>query len=157
MPSIREQVRRNAVALISLVLAVASLGYNTWRNETTEHQRNVRHASFEVLERLGTLQEVVDARHYYLPYDSAPGGEGETRLRGFGSVALVRDLMNLMPAPGPETGAMLHEQWVAQFGALDDLDAAGQPTAEASEAERQLTAAINDARGAVVDILKGLE
>ena len=30
--SIREQLRRNAVALISLVIAITSLGYNTWRN-----------------------------------------------------------------------------------------------------------------------------
>jgi len=34
-----EQVRRNSVALISLVVAVTSLSYNTWRNEATEHNR----------------------------------------------------------------------------------------------------------------------
>jgi hypothetical protein len=32
--SIREQIHRNAVALISLFIAVSSLAYNTWRNET---------------------------------------------------------------------------------------------------------------------------
>lgn len=37
MPAnIKEQLRRNTVAPISLVVAVTSLGYNTWRNEHSE-------------------------------------------------------------------------------------------------------------------------
>ena len=47
--SVFEQLRRNAVALISLVVALSSLGYNTWRNEQTEANRNERQAAFEVL------------------------------------------------------------------------------------------------------------
>jgi len=34
------QLRRNIVALISLTIAISSLGYNTWRNEHTEDNRN---------------------------------------------------------------------------------------------------------------------
>jgi len=44
MIPIRKQVHNNAVALISLFIAVGSLTYNSWCNETTEEQRNVRHA-----------------------------------------------------------------------------------------------------------------
>jgi len=33
LSSLKEQIRRNSVALISLAVAVSSLGYNTWRNE----------------------------------------------------------------------------------------------------------------------------
>jgi uncharacterized membrane protein YebE (DUF533 family) len=40
--NIKEQVRRNAVALISLVIAITSLGYNTWRNEASENNRTQR-------------------------------------------------------------------------------------------------------------------
>ena len=40
--SIKEQIRRNLVALISLAVAVTSLGYNTWRNEASEYNRNQR-------------------------------------------------------------------------------------------------------------------
>ena len=46
-----EQVRRNLGALISVFIAVSSLSYNTWRNEETEHNRNQRMASFEVLRK----------------------------------------------------------------------------------------------------------
>ena len=104
MNTIRAQIHRKAVALISLVIAVSSLGYNTWRNETTEAQRNIRHAAFRVLESLGELQEVADYRHYYLPFEDAGKTEGELRISGFGSVAMIRDLMNLMPKPAPEAG-----------------------------------------------------
>jgi len=32
----REQIQRNLLAIISLAVAISALGYNTWRNETTE-------------------------------------------------------------------------------------------------------------------------
>jgi hypothetical protein len=54
-----DQIRRNAVALISLIIAVSSLSYNTWRNEKTEDNRNQRHAAFEVLLKLNELQQVI--------------------------------------------------------------------------------------------------
>ena len=33
---ILEQLRRNQLAIISLLVALTALGYNTWRNELTE-------------------------------------------------------------------------------------------------------------------------
>ncbi|MGI9248195.1 MAG: hypothetical protein ACR2QI_04230, partial [Woeseiaceae bacterium] len=56
---LREQFQRNAVALISLVIAISSLGYNTWRNEASEYNRNQRLISIEILRNLGDLQQVV--------------------------------------------------------------------------------------------------
>src|SRR2546430_12543122 len=47
MTSLRQQLRDNAVALISLVVALGSQAYNTWRNERTEHNRNVRTAALD--------------------------------------------------------------------------------------------------------------
>ena len=85
MASLREQIRSNSVALISLSVALIALSYNTWRNETTESQRNIRQASFRVLESLGELQEVADYRYYYFPFEETHGREGELRLRGDGS------------------------------------------------------------------------
>ena len=45
------------VALISLAVAVTGLGYNTWRNEASEHNRNQRLVSIELLLMLGDLQQ----------------------------------------------------------------------------------------------------
>src|SRR5207253_10816482 len=64
MTTVGRQLRDNAVALISLVVALGSLGYNTWRNERTEHNRNVRAAAFELLMRLADLKRVVFLAQY---------------------------------------------------------------------------------------------
>ena len=65
MATFRDQIRDNAVALISLIIAITSLSYTGWRNETSEHQRSIRGAAFRVLEELGELQEVVLYRAYF--------------------------------------------------------------------------------------------
>ena len=61
---LRDQLQRNSVALISLAIAISSLGYNTWRNEASEHNRNQRVVSIEVLRNIGELQQVVYHSHW---------------------------------------------------------------------------------------------
>ena len=63
-PRWRVVLRRNLIAFISLAVALFGLSYNTWRNETTEAQRNTRTAAFRMIEELGEFQQLVDARHY---------------------------------------------------------------------------------------------
>jgi hypothetical protein len=155
--SIRAQLRANAVALASIAIAVVALGYNTWRNETTEQQRNVRHAAFRVLESLGELQEIVDARYYYLPFADDQVPEGQSRIRGFGSVAMVRDLTGLMPDPAGGAGAELHELWLQHFLDLHRVTEDGQHTRGATAAEQRLTEAINQTRAGVLEVLSDLE
>jgi hypothetical protein len=142
MTTIRQQLRNNAVALISLSVAIVALGYNTWRNETTEEQRNVRHAAFRVLESLGELQEIVDARYYYLPFE--PG-------------AADRDLTGLMPPPADASGAALHALWLEEFSQLHRLDESGRHSDGARQAERGLTEALDGTRQAVLAVLARLD
>lgn len=157
MRTIRQQIQNNLVALISIFIAVSSLGYNTWRNEKSEEQRNIRHAAFRVLESLGDAQEVVDSRYYYLPFNQEIGSEGELRIRGFGSVAMVQDLMMIMPEPGPSAGEALYASWLLHFPQLDQLDSNGAHTAVAQEAERELTRSIKESREAVLKVLRNLD
>ena len=157
MTPIGEQVRRNAVALISLFIAVTALLYNTWRNEKTEDQRSIRLAAFQVLQNLGELQEIIDDRFYYLPFERDMTREGSSRLRGFGGAAMSRDLMNLMPVPAPAAGTALHAAWVDHFLRLDDVDDAGRHTTEAISAEESLRIAIQGAREAVLQVLTDLD
>ena len=158
MATLRQQLHDNAVALISLIVAVSGLAYNTWRNETTEEQRNVRHAAFRVLENLGELQQVVDTRYYYFqPGQDSEQREGELRISGYGHAAMIHDLMMLMPPPAPSAGEMLDQAWQSFFGALDDRGPAGEPTAGAREAEQKLTEAIREARSAVLLVLNRLD
>src|ERR1700730_9732385 len=114
MTSFRQQLRDNAVALISLVVALSSLAYNTWRNERTEHNRNVRTAAFELLTRLAELERVV----FLAQYDrDVAGGSPRT---GWTYVLVIRDLSAVVPAPVPAQAAE------AQRGCAGDWEDLGK-------------------------------
>ncbi len=121
--TIREQIRRNAVALISLFIAVTGLLYNTWRNEHSEYNRNQRFASFEVLIKLSELQELV-----YLSYYDAETSDNSIFRRGWSKVLIIRDLSAVLDEPLPVRAGELHGVWDNQWTGLekrqkDSLDA----------------------------------
>jgi hypothetical protein len=111
--SILQQVRRNAVALISLVVALSSLGYNTWRNELTEDNRNQRQSAFEILLKLGELQQVVFHSHY--DRDTADKGNPRT---GWAYVLVVNDLANVLQPPMPGVTDRLQDVWGEHWSKL---------------------------------------
>ena len=111
----KEQVRRNAVALISLAVAVTSLGYNTWRNEASEHNRNQRLVSIELLLILGDFQQLVLDRHYGVDND------GDAILRGgWSKVLTVRDLGQIAAGSVPSSAMHLFDVWSADYDELGD-------------------------------------
>jgi hypothetical protein len=116
MTTIRQQLRNNAVALISLVVAISSLSYNTWRNERTEHNRNVRTAAFEVLMRAGDLERVA----FLAQYDHDRNG-GSPRT-GWTDVLAIRELAALVPAPVPARAAELQQVWGENWEGLGKDD-----------------------------------
>jgi hypothetical protein len=116
MTTIREQVRNNAVALISLVVALSSLSYNTWRNERTEHNRNTRTATFELLSKLAELERVV----FLAQYDhDASGGNPRT---GWTYVLVIRDLSQVVPGPVAVRAAELQKIWGEEWQGLGKDD-----------------------------------
>ena len=120
MTTLRQQLRDNAVALISLVVALGSLAYNTWRNERTEHNRNVRTAAFELLTKLADLERVV----FLAQYDrDLAGGNPRT---GWTYVLVIADLSGVVPAPVPAQAAELQRVWRGNWEGLgkDDETAA---------------------------------
>jgi hypothetical protein len=104
--TIWQQIRRNAVALISLVVAFSALGYNTWRNEKSEENRNHRQASFEILLKLNQLQQVV----FHRRYDNDDTDRGNPRV-GWTIVLTIRDLSQLLDPPLPEMADGLQATW----------------------------------------------
>lgn len=115
--SIIEQIRRNLLAIISLMVAISALGYNTWRNETTEENRNTRLASFEILVQLGKLQIITDHAHY------GNNNEMGNPITGWGHVAMIDDLSFLMPAPIPGMATSLKETWQTNWQGLGNDEA----------------------------------
>ena len=118
MTSLRQQLRDNAVALISLIVALGSLAYNTWRNERTEHNRNIRTAAFELLTKLAELERVV----FLAQYDRDVAG-GSPRA-GWTYVLVINDLSAVVPAPVPAQAAQLQIVWRDNWEGLGKDDEA---------------------------------
>jgi hypothetical protein len=114
--SISDQFRRNVVALISLVVAVTSLFYATWRNQKSEHNRNIRTAAFEVLKNLGELQTIANYAHFQK--DRAVGNP----LMGWGRVLVINDLCSVLPSPAAEESKKLTETWQNNWETLGKED-----------------------------------
>ena len=141
-PSIGNQIKRNAVALISLLIALSSLSYNTWRNEQTEANRNQRVAAFEIILKLGQLQNVVFHHHY----DKDSTGEGNPRT-GWTYVLMIRDLSRVLPAPMPEVSSGLAQTWQGNWETLQ----------ENSESAEKIMVKIELVRDQTLQLLESLE
>ena len=100
------QLRRNAVAIISLVVALTSLSYNTWRNEQSEGNRNQRFASFMILSKLNELQQLV----FHRRYDPELLDKGNPRT-GWTYVLTINDLSQVLPPPLPASADKLRTTW----------------------------------------------
>jgi hypothetical protein len=147
MQSVRRQLRDNFVALTSLAVALSALGYNTWRNERTERNRNVRVAGIEMLKEIGALQEIVSQVSA-----GDEGGDGSvpdprTTLRmGWVDVWTLNDLATMMPADVAREAKELEAAWESD---VEDL-----PSSEASS--RRINAAIEELRQATLTSLRAL-
>jgi hypothetical protein len=128
-----EQLRRNAVALISLVVAVSSLSYNTWRNEATEENRNLRFAAFEILLKLGELQQVVFHVHYDKDLD-----KGNPRI-GWAYVLTINDLARVLPDDVQASTAGLLQAWGENWENLADSPISLDIIMQALDAARSQT------------------
>ncbi len=118
--SFTQQVRRNSLALLSLCVALSALFYNTWRNEATERNRNIRVAEFEMLKSLGELQQIIDYAHFRR--DPQRGD----LTQGLGRVLQIHDLATLTPKPVQDAAEGLLTAWRKHDEKLaTDLEAAG--------------------------------
>jgi hypothetical protein len=136
-----QQLRRNSLALLSLTVALSALFYNTWRNESTEHNRNIRVAEFEMLKSLGEVQQIIDYAH--LRQDAQRGD----LTQGLGRVLLISDLAALTPKPVQDGAEKLRLTWVQQ----------GEKLMTSREAAGALSEAVLEARRTVLVSLRELK
>jgi hypothetical protein len=138
---LRGQIRANALALISLMVALFSVTHSTWRNERTEYNRNVRAASFQMLAKLADFERVVFLAHY--DRDLA---NGNPRV-GWTDVIVIHDLASVAPAPLETKAAQLRDVWRDNWEQLGSKNEASVDRIEAS---------IEDLRQATLTALIGL-
>ena len=139
MAGFMEQVRRNSVAIISLVVAVVALSYNTWRNEKTEDNRNIREAGFLVIDKLSDLQGMVFELRY---------GDGDERTvqSGWAEVLAINDLCYAMPEPVQDSSKSLVMVWDRKARNLRENDN-----------YEQLDRALDETRAQVLEALRDLQ
>jgi hypothetical protein len=99
------QVKINIVAIVSVLVALTGLGYNTYRNERTEHNRNTRIAAFETLKAIGEAQIIVEYAHFQ---KNRMLGDP---VQGMGRATYIRDLARLLPPPASEDADRLFAAW----------------------------------------------
>ncbi|MEZ5542245.1 MAG: hypothetical protein R3F42_09380 [Pseudomonadota bacterium] len=136
-----EQLRRNAVALVSLAVALSSLGYNTWRNEQTEANRNQRQAAFEVLLKLGELQRLVFHSHY-----DRDAEQGNPRT-GWAYILTVRDLAQVIGTPMTGMADELLATWSAHWQDLGNDESGAEV----------IISGIDRARESTLQVLRALD
>ena len=145
MAAFTEQLRRHSVALISLTVALTSLAYNTWRNEQTEANRNVRAAGIELLLALGELEQVV----FFLRFDAE--AERATPREGWAYILTTRDLAKLTDEPAMTAVDGLFAAW------SDGWELLGSDGDAADAASDRISAAIDDARSSTLTVLAELD
>ena len=52
------------IVMISFVFGVVGFIYNNWRYEHNEYNNNVRIASFQMIQELASLEQIIYANHY---------------------------------------------------------------------------------------------
>lgn len=114
--TLKTQFRNNLLALISLLVAFSALGYNTWRNELTELNRNVRFAGFEILRDLSELQRITYLLHYDKDIDR------NTPRDGWAVVLVIRDFSKLMPSAVAADADSLLKIWGSSWAGLGSED-----------------------------------
>ena len=139
---IKEQIRRNTVALISLVVAITSLGYNTWRNEASESNRTQRLVAIEVLLKLGDLQQLTWHHHYDKDFED----KGNLRT-GWTQVLVIQDISQILYGSLPESTEALYTAWNDNFEALG----------ESTEAKDAIIGAIDTVRADTLVLLRELD
>ena len=135
------QLRSNALALISLAVALFSVSHNTWRNERTEYNRNIRAADFEILTKLADFERVVFLAHYDRDY-----ANGNPRI-GWTDVIVIHDLASVAPPPLESKATRLREVW------RDNWEQLGK--GDESSVER-IETAVEDLRQATLSTLRAL-
>lgn len=137
-----DQVRRNLVALISLVIAITSLTYNTWRNEQSEENRTQRLVAIEILLKLGQLQQLV----YHNHYDGDVDDKGNPRT-GWTLVLTMRDIAQILEDPLPESAEALRATWESNWQRLP----------HSTDAKDAIEDGIESLRGDTLAMLRALD
>jgi len=123
----KKQFQQNILAILSVMIAISALGYNSWRNEKSEGNRNFRAAGFEIMREAAHLQYIVDSSTY------AEGENSSDTINGWVKVNLILTLSELMTDDVKEKAKLLKQVWSDNSHNLDSDDEANKKIWQANQ------------------------
>ncbi|NKF51119.1 hypothetical protein G3R49_11185 [Shewanella sp. WXL01] len=127
-------------AISSLLFALIGFSYNVWRMQASEHNANIRDASFEMLLQLSELELIIYAGHY--DQDSKLGSPR----KGWVKVGLINDL-SLITTPSVQNSTkQLKQTWQQHW----------QSYQQQQQSTNEIVAQIDQVRVEVRALLKDL-
>ncbi len=109
----KKQLQQNILAILSILIAVTALSYNSWRNEKSEENRNFRTAGFEIMRESAHLQYIIDTSTYASSEDSTGA------INGWVKVNLILALSELMTPEIKQQAKNLKRVWTDNWQLLD--------------------------------------
>lgn len=141
--NLSHQLRQHSLAIVSLFVALSALGYNTWRNEQTEQNRNIRQAGFEMLMHIAELQRITYLGHFERDRQASSPRSGSVE------VLVLRDLAKLIPDEALQAQVeALFSIWITNWNSLGGDDEVPVAT---------IDRAINELRQDVLAVLEKLD
>ena len=134
-------LKQNLLAIVSLLVAFSALAYNSWRNELTEQNRNIRFAGFEIIQGIGELERIT----YLIHFDKKTIRNSPRD--GWAVVLVLKDLSQLMSSKVAAKAQRLLDVWRAQWEGLGEND----------ESVREIDAAIDALRMETLEVIRRLE
>jgi len=125
--ALKQQFNRNILAIISLIIAISALGYNSWRNEQSEENRNYRAAGFEIMRESAHLQRLVDVATY------TNLGNSSDFIEGWVHVNLILSLSELMPEEVRAAAVNLKQVWKDNWSSLENDEQANETISDANK------------------------
>lgn len=121
-----KQFKQNLLAIISLAIAITALGYNSWRNEHSEENRNYRAAGFEIMREAAHFQHFIDMVTY------ASEKREEVPIEGWVSVNLMMSLSELMMPEIQAKAVNLKTVWRDNLSSLTKSEVANERISDAN-------------------------
>jgi hypothetical protein len=131
----------NIISIFSLLIIFSAFIFTAWRSEISEKNQNLRVAGIEILKNLGHLQIVVN--YAYFQSDNMLGNP----FLGWGYIALVSDLSQLMPDPVPKTIQKLVAVWSEEANHLKTSE----------EAANRVSMQVDTSREEVLKLIRSLQ
>lgn len=128
--NLKQQLKQNLLAILSILIAVSALGYNSWRNEQSEDNRNYRAAGFEIMKESAQLQYLID-RITYVESDSDVKKDNDP-IVGWVTVNQIVSLSQLMMPEIKNKADRLKLVWTEHYENLSVDQSANKKITEAN-------------------------